>query len=52
ATRVAQKHGLHPKFGAITRVHKEYDAMFEDIRAKLHAHPGEPVDLERIIRHE
>ncbi|MHA5871360.1 DUF5064 family protein, partial [Pseudomonas aeruginosa] len=22
------------------------------IRAKLHAHPGEPVDLERIIRHE
>ncbi|MCF3996395.1 DUF5064 family protein, partial [Pseudomonas aeruginosa] len=24
----------------------------EDIRAKLHAHPGEPVDLERIIRHE
>lgn len=44
ATRVAQKHGLHPKFGAITRVHKEYDAMFEDIRAKLHAHPGEPVD--------
>lgn len=28
ATRVAQKHGLHPKFGAITRVHKEYDAMF------------------------
>ncbi|PXB97960.1 DUF5064 domain-containing protein, partial [Pseudomonas aeruginosa] len=25
---------------------------FEDIRAKLHAHPGEPVDLERIIRHE
>lgn len=52
ATRVAQKHGLHPKFGAITRVHKEYDAMFEDIRAKLHAHPGEPVDLERIILHE
>lgn len=40
ATRVAQKHGLHPKFGAITRVHKEYDAMFEDIRAKLHAHPA------------
>ncbi|KAF1052923.1 MAG: hypothetical protein GAK43_01682 [Stenotrophomonas maltophilia] len=49
ATRLAQKHGLHPHFGSITRVHKEYDDMFEDIRQKLGTHSGDPVDLDRII---
>ncbi|MBM7060523.1 DUF5064 family protein [Pseudomonas sp. UL073] len=50
ATRVAAKHGLHPKFGPVVRSHKEFDAMFEDIREKLNAHSGEPVDLDRLLR--
>lgn len=49
ATRIAQKHGLHPHFGPIVRIHKEYDAMFEDIRAKLGTHPGDPIDLSKVI---
>lgn len=49
ATRIAQKHGLHPRFGAVVRNHKEYDAMFEDIRQKLGTHSGDPVDLDKVI---
>ncbi|GBL53096.1 protein of unknown function [Pseudomonas citronellolis] len=49
ATRIAQKHGLHPRFGPIVRIHKEYDAMFEDIRVKLGTHPGDPVDLDKVL---
>ncbi|MNH43177.1 hypothetical protein D3C79_1050180 [compost metagenome] len=52
ATRVAQKHGLNPRFGPIMRNHKDYDLMFEDIREKLHTKPGEPVDLDKAIRGE
>ncbi|WP_137818773.1 DUF5064 family protein [Pseudomonas sp. 2FG] len=50
ATRIAAKHGLHPSFGPILRNHKEFDEMFEDIRVKLHAHSGEPVDLDRLLK--
>lgn len=47
--RIAAKHGLHARFGAVLRNHKEYDQMFEDIRAKLKAVPGEPVDLDHLL---
>ncbi|MBP8236929.1 MAG: DUF5064 family protein [Pseudomonas sp.] len=47
--RIATKHGLHARFGAVLRNHKEYDQMFEDIRAKLKAVPGEPVDLDHLL---
>ncbi|WP_027896395.1 DUF5064 family protein [Zestomonas thermotolerans] len=50
ATRLAAKHGLHPQLGPVVRNHRDYDAMFEDIREKLSAHPGEPVDLDRLLR--
>ncbi len=52
ATRVAAKHGLNPRFGPVVRDHKEYDLMFEDIRQKLHAHSGEPVDLDAMLRRD
>ncbi|UVE18873.1 DUF5064 family protein [Pseudomonas sp. LS44] len=50
ATRVAAKHGLKTGFGPVVRSHKEFDAMFEDIREKLNAHPGDPVDLDRLLK--
>ncbi|MNM63326.1 hypothetical protein D3C81_746920 [compost metagenome] len=52
ATHIAQKHGLNPRFGPIMRNHKDYDAMFEDIQAKLNIKPGDPVDLDKVIRGE
>jgi len=48
ATRIAAKHGLPQSFGPILREHKEFDEMFEDIRAKLKAYSGEPVDLDHL----
>lgn len=49
-TRLAAKHGFHPAFGAVLRNHKEYDLMFEDIREKLKAVPGEPVNLDHLLK--
>ncbi len=49
-TRIAGKHGLHPNFGPVLRNHKEYDLMFEDIRNKLKAVPGEPVNLDHLLK--
>ncbi|MDO8697504.1 MAG: DUF5064 domain-containing protein [Pseudomonadales bacterium RIFCSPLOWO2_12_59_9] len=49
-TRIAAKHGLHPSFGAVLRNHKEYDLMFEDIREKLKAVPGEAVNLDHLLK--
>jgi hypothetical protein len=49
-TRLAAKHGFHPAFGAVLRNHKEYDLMFEDIREKLKAIPGEPVNLDHLLK--
>lgn len=39
------KQGLPSAVTPIMRNHKEYDAMFEDIRTKLDAKPGESVNL-------
>ena len=49
-TRIAGKHGLHPNFGPVLRNRKEYDLMFEDIRNKLKAVPGEPVNLDHLLK--
>ncbi|MCX2900513.1 DUF5064 family protein [Pseudomonas mandelii] len=49
ASRVAKaavKHGLPANASLIMRGHDEYDAMFEDIRAKLGVQPGEPINLD------
>ncbi|HEX5843800.1 MAG TPA: DUF5064 family protein [Pseudomonas sp.] len=48
ASRLAQKHGLPTNQGLIMRSHAEYDQMFEDIRAKLGAHSGDPVNLDHL----
>lgn len=48
ATRIARKHGLPTNTSLIMRNHQEYDQMFEDIRHKLGAHPGDPVDLDHL----
>lgn len=42
------KHGLPPNASPIMRGHAEYDAMFEDIREKLGAKSGEPVDFDHL----
>lgn len=42
------KQGLPAAVTPIMRNHKEYDAMFEDIRAKLDAKCGEPVNLDHL----
>jgi hypothetical protein len=47
ATRIAQKYGL-PKDASIGSVHKEYDLMFEDIRARLDVKSGDPVKPEHL----
>ena len=47
-SRVAARHGLPTHAGPIMRGHDEYDRVFADIREKLHAQPGDPVDLDHI----
>jgi hypothetical protein len=50
ATRLAHKHGLPTNTSLIMRNHAEYDKMFEDIRAKLGASSGDPVNLDHLDR--
>lgn len=48
AERIAHTHGL-PKAKVLPiAVHKQYDAMFEDVRSKLGRHSGDPVNTERL----
>ncbi|WAJ38681.1 DUF5064 family protein [Pseudomonas sp. GOM7] len=49
ATRVAARHGLPVSASPVMRGHDEYDRVFADIRAKLHAKPGEPVNLDHVL---
>jgi hypothetical protein len=42
------KHGFPANTSPIMRGHDEYDAMFDDIRSKLNAKPGEPVNLDHL----
>ena len=44
-SKAVVKQGLPSAVSPIMRNHKEYDAMFEDIRNKLGAKSGEPVSL-------
>lgn len=47
-SRLIVKHGLPANHSPIMRQHKEYDLIFEDIRTKLHAKPGEAVDFDHL----
>ncbi|WP_298187962.1 DUF5064 family protein [uncultured Pseudomonas sp.] len=47
-SRLAHKHGMPTDSSLIMHSHAEYDQMFEDIRAKLGAHSGEPVNLDHL----
>lgn len=38
-----------PNASPVMRGHDEYDKVFADIRAKLHAKPGEPVNLDHVL---
>ncbi|WP_061242924.1 DUF5064 family protein [Ectopseudomonas composti] len=49
-SRLMAKHGLPPNHSPIMREHAEYDAIFEDIRAKLHAKSGDAVNFEHLER--
>ncbi|MGG2397622.1 DUF5064 family protein [Pseudomonas sp. SH1-B] len=49
-SRLVSKHGLHPNHSPIMREHEEYDEIFEDIRAKLHAKPGDAVNFDHLER--
>jgi len=47
ASHLLAKHGL-PKTTDLHNMHGEYDAMFEDIRHKLHMKSGDPVKPEHL----
>ena len=47
ATRIAQQYGM-PKEASIASMHKQYDEMFEDVRAQLHVKSGDPVKPEHL----
>lgn len=47
-SRLAHKHGLPTSLMLISHEHEEFDLMFEDIRHRLDAHSGEPVDLDHL----
>lgn len=46
--KAVTKQGLPSNVSPIMRNHKEYDAMFEDIRSKLGAKSGEAVNLDHL----
>lgn len=47
-SRLAHKHGLPTHVVLISHEHEEFDLMFEDIRQRLDAHSGDPVDLDHL----
>lgn len=47
-SRLAHKHGLPTSVVLISHEHEEFDQMFEDIRQRLGAHSGDPVDLDHL----
>jgi hypothetical protein len=49
AMHIAQKYGL-PKEANIASMHKTYDEMFEDVRAKLDVKSGDPIKPEHLDR--
>lgn len=47
-SRLAHRHGLPTSVVLISHEHEEFDQMFEDIRHRLDAHSGDPVDLDHL----
>ena len=47
-SRLAHKHGLPTTVVLINHEHEAFDQMFEDIRHRLDAHSGDPVDLDHL----
>ncbi|MET1079742.1 MAG: DUF5064 family protein [Pseudomonas sp.] len=50
--RCLRKYGLIPRLAPLFLFHGDYDRVFADLRAQLHAHAGEPVDLQRFLQGE
>ena len=50
ASRIAARHGLPANHSLIMRGHADFDRMFEDIRNKLGARPGDAVDFDHLQR--
>jgi hypothetical protein len=48
ASRLASRHGLPAEHGLILTHHDEYDRMFADIREKLDARAGDPINLDHV----
>lgn len=48
ATRILRRHGLRVCRGPVLRFRKEHDRVFDDLRRRLKAEPGTPVDLQRM----
>ncbi|WXL27241.1 DUF5064 family protein [Ectopseudomonas mendocina] len=49
-SRLAHKHGLPTATSMIKHGHHEYDLVYEDIRAKLGAKPGEAINLDHLSK--
>lgn len=49
ACRCLRRHGFEPRLMLPLVQHREYERVFADLREKLHAVPGTPVDLERFL---
>ncbi len=47
-SRIAERHGRQPHFGSVFVDHKDFDAMFADIRRLLDLKPGEPMNLDHL----
>ncbi|MGA6103803.1 DUF5064 family protein [Pseudomonas solani] len=49
ACRRLRHHGLEPHLMVPLAGHRDHERVFADLREKLHAEPGTPVDLERFL---
>lgn len=47
-SRIMARHGLPPANGPVLSNHRDYDAMFEDIRNRLNAHSGDAMNLDHL----
>ncbi|WP_460043678.1 DUF5064 family protein [Pseudomonas sp. S2_H01] len=45
-TQIAEKYGIPKIYSSIGSMHKNYDVMFEDVRAQLDMKSGDPVNPE------
>ncbi|MHC8365637.1 DUF5064 family protein [Pseudomonas sp. ZT5P21] len=47
-TKIAEKYGIPKTHSQIGSIHKNYDAMFEDVRVQLNMKSGDPVKPEHL----